>query len=134
MALELSGDYPGITWKDVRAIWEDKPTRRLPSSYRNAYIESLMKFDRHGGYLSAEELCQLSGLTHENLKKLEEARLLVPDTKDGRYRPKLAGWGKKLAYLLEAGWEIDEIRRWSKERWKTGNPREWPPERGKYDK
>jgi len=44
---------------------------------------------------------RLSGLTIEILKKLEEARLLLPDTKDGRYRPKLVGWGKKLSYLLD---------------------------------
>ena len=32
-----------------------------------------------------------------------------------------------MAYLLGDGWGIDEIQRWSKERWKSGNPREWPP-------
>jgi len=38
-------------------------------------------------------------------------------------------WGKKLAYLLGEGWSVDEIKRWSKERWKSGNPRGWPPEK-----
>jgi hypothetical protein len=134
MAMELSGEYPGITAKDVRSIWEDKPNRRLSSIYLNKCIERLLKHDRYEGYLSVNELCQQSGLTLENLKELEEARLLVPDTKDGRYRPKLAGWGKKLAYLLEDGWEIDEIQRWSKERWRSGNPREWPPTRREENK
>ena len=68
-----------------------------------------------------------SGLSETDLDRLEDARLLVPDTKDGRHRPKLAGWGKKLAYLLDEGWEIDEIKRWSKERWKSKKPRVWPP-------
>ena len=107
----------------------DKPTRNLSSILRNRAIERLLKYDRYEGYLSAEELCQQSGLSPDNLKKLEEARLLVPDTRDGRYRPRLAGWGKKLAYLLGDGWEIEEIQRWSKERWKSGNPREFPSER-----
>jgi hypothetical protein len=53
----------------------------------------------------------------------------VPDTKDGRCRPKLVGWGKKLAYLLGEGWSVEEIKKWSKDRWKSGNPREWPPSR-----
>ena len=127
MAMELAGDYPGITWKDVRAMWNDKPTRNLSSIYRNKAFERLLKYDRYEGYLSGEELCQQSGLTPENLKKLEEARLLVTDTRDGRYRPKLVGWGKKLAYLLGEGWGIGEIQRWSKERWKKKNPREFPP-------
>ena len=51
----------------------------------------------------------------------------MPDTKNGLYRPKLAGWGKKLAYLLQEGWKIEEIKTWSKERWKTEKPRDWPP-------
>jgi len=68
-------------------------------------------------------------LTVENLNKLEEVRLLVSDTQDGRFRPKLAGWGKKLAYLLDEGWTVAEIKRWSKARWKSENPRKWPPDR-----
>ena len=42
--------------------------------------------------------------------------------------PIVAGWGKKLAYPLGDDWKIEEIKRWSKERWKAGNPRQWPPE------
>lgn len=134
MAMQLAGDYPGITWKDVRVMWDDKPTRNLSLIYRNRALERFLMYDRHQGYLSAEELCQQSGITSENLKKLEEARLLVPDTKDGRYRPKLSGWGKKLAFLIGDGWGIEEIRQWSKERWKSGNPREFPPARSTYYK
>jgi hypothetical protein len=86
-------------------------------------------YDPYEGYLTADELCQQSGLDPGNLSKLREARLLLPDTKDGRYRPKLAGWGKKLAYLLREGWRVEEIKVWSKERWKAGNPRQWPPDK-----
>ena len=68
-------------------------------------------------------------LTIENLKELEDTRLLNPDTQDGRYRPKLAGWATKLAYLLKHGWEPAEIKRWAKGRFKSDNPRQWPPER-----
>jgi hypothetical protein len=70
-----------------------------------------------------------SGLTIDELEALAEARLLVPDRPDGRYRPKLVGWGKKLAFLLREGWDIESIKRWIKERWETGNPRQWPPDR-----
>ena len=127
MAADMANNYPGITGKDVRAIWDGKTTKSLSSIYLNKSIERLLEYDKYEGYLSAEELCHQSGLTRENLKELEKARLLVPDTKDGRYRPKLAGWGKKLAYLLEDGWGIEEIQRWSKERWKSKNPRKFPP-------
>jgi hypothetical protein len=55
--------------------------------------------------------------------------LLLPDTKESQYNPKLAVWGRKLAYLLREGWGIDEIKAWAKGRWKLENPRRWPPER-----
>jgi hypothetical protein len=68
------------------------------------YLREWQDYDPYEGYLTADELCQQSGLDPGNLSKLREARLLLPDTKDGRYRLKLAGWGKKLAYLLREGW------------------------------
>jgi hypothetical protein len=134
MALEMSGNYPGITGKDVKTLLDGKQSRNLSSLYLEKALSHLKNYDRYEGYLSAEELCQQSGLTSENLIKLEETRLLVPDTKDGRYRPKLVGWGKKLAYLLGEGWGIEEIKIWSKERWKSKNPREWPPKRRVHDR
>jgi hypothetical protein len=70
-----------------------------------------------------------SGLAPDDLSRWEAARLLLPATKDGRYRPKLADWGKKLAYLLGEGWEIEGIQAWTKGRWKMKNPRKWPPDR-----
>jgi hypothetical protein len=91
------------------------------------FLREWQDYDPYEGYLSADELCQQSGLDPGNLSKLREARLLLPDTKNGRYRPKLAGWGKKMAFLLQEGWGIDEIKAWSKERWKTENPKDWPP-------
>jgi hypothetical protein len=84
--------------------------------------------DPHPDYLSAEELIERSGLSVENLQALNVARLLVPDTKDGRYRPKLAGWAKKLAYLIHQDWTVEEIKTWTTERWRQPNPRQWPPE------
>ena len=80
-------------------------------------------------YMNADELLKQSGLTRDELESLAEAGLLLPYRLDGRYRPKLVGWGKKLRYLLREGWDIEEIKRWTKERWKSGNPRQWPPER-----
>jgi len=69
-------------------------------------------------YLTDDELCRQSGLSKEVLEKLVEFRLLVPDTKDGRYRPKLIGWGKKIKEKLSNGWAYEEIKTWTKERWK----------------
>jgi len=120
----MQDTHPGMNWKDMKDIFEDKPPRHWSRLAVERYLAEWENYDRYERYLSEEELCQQSGLTSENLKELEEARLLVPDTNDKRYRPKLVGWGKKLAYLLGEGWGIDVIRRWSKERWKSGNPRE----------
>lgn len=128
-AAEMSSEYPGITGRDVRALWEDRPTKNLRRILTEKAFATWINYDKYEGYLSANDLSMQSGLTLEDLKQLEETRLLIPDTKDGRYRPKLVGWGKKLAYLLKAGWAIEEIQAWSKERWKSESPKKWPPER-----
>jgi hypothetical protein len=87
---------------------------------------------RDARYLTPAQLCEQSGLTADNLADLAAARLLLPDTKDGRYRPKLAGWGRKLAYLLGEGWTVGELRAWARGRWSTPDPRTWPPERAAW--
>ena len=74
-------------------------------------------------------LCELSGLTPSDVEKLGEAHLLMPDYSDGTYRPKNLIWAKKLAYLLKTGWSLEQIRAWADGRWKTSNPRKWPPNR-----
>jgi hypothetical protein len=119
--------YPGLDWKDMRAMLEDKTTPHMQQLAIERYLQEWRDYDPYEEYLTADELCQQSGLEPDDLSKLEEARLLLPDTQDRRYRPKLAGWGMKLAYLLRDGWGIEEIRAWSKGRWKTENPRQWPP-------
>lgn len=53
----------------------------------------------------------------EELGRLGEYRLLVPDTKDGRYRPKLVGWGKKPKEKINQCWDCEEIKNWTRERW-----------------
>lgn len=75
------------------------------------------KKERLAKHLTADELCRQSGLTKEEFEKLGEYRLLVPDTKDGGYRPKLVGWGRKLKEKLNQGWYCEEIKNWTKERW-----------------
>ncbi|NPV08051.1 MAG: MerR family transcriptional regulator [Anaerolineae bacterium] len=83
-------------------------------------------------YLSAEELCRRSGLSPDDLERLQEAGLLRPDRPGGRYRPKLASWATKLAYLLGEGWSLREIGAWARGRWQTPDPRQWPPERERW--
>jgi len=125
----LQENYPGVTLNDVRALRKDKTTPHMRQLEIERYLRELQNYDPYEGFLSVSDLCQQSGLTQENLSQLEAARLLLPDTRDRRYRPKLEGWANKLAYLLNEGWSIEEIRAWAKGRWKTENPREWPPER-----
>lgn len=81
--------------------------------------------------LSREALAEEGGLTLEQLALLEEARLLVPrrEKTSPHYEPKNVRWAGKLAYLLCQGWSIEEIRHWTKERWKSFDPRRWPPQR-----
>lgn len=83
--------------------------------------------DPHADYVTIRQLSEKTGLAPAELNQLRKARLLLPDTADGRFRPKMVSWGKKLRYLLHRGWEIDEIKAWSAGRWKLRNPRQWPP-------
>lgn len=83
--------------------------------------------DTHPARLTAAELCEQSGLTADDLAGLESVRLLLPDRPSGLYRPKLVGWGRKLAYLLRAGWPLESVQAWARGRWRTSNPRQWPP-------
>lgn len=93
--------------------------------------ERAAKEAKYSRYLSPGDLCEQSSLTAEELAALAAARLLLPD-REGKYRPKLAGWAGKLAYLLHAGWDIETIRRWAAERWHNPNPRAWPPDKAIY--
>jgi hypothetical protein len=129
LAQSMGDDYPGITWKDVQALMDDKTTPHLQQLEMERYLRLWQAYDPYQGYLSIGQFCEQSGLNAGDLSQLEAARLLLPDTKDGRYRPKLAGWGRKLAYLINEGWTIEEIKAWAKGRWKSENPRQWPPER-----
>lgn len=82
-------------------------------------------------HLTASELCSVSGLSLDDLERLEDAGLLRPTLTDPEpvYRFKLTSWAEKLNYLLRQGWTLDEITLWSQQRWYTANPREWPPSR-----
>jgi hypothetical protein len=82
--------------------------------------------------LTIDALYLESGLTRHQVWELAEAGLLVPTRhQDGQpiYRPKLALWGRKLAYLFGTGWTVGEIQRWQRERWTWPDPRVWPPPR-----
>jgi len=89
------------------------------------------RFHKQSRQLTQAELLDQSGLDLDSLAALESGRLLVPDYWGG-YRPKQAGWGRKLAYLLGAGWTLGEIRAWAKGRWAAPDPRAWPPRRGDW--
>lgn len=123
LAASMQDEYPGMSWKDVKAALDGRG-RYIPQRFY--WTPDDIKADRFANYLTRDELCEKSGLSSKNLAQLEEARLLLPD-RDERYRPKLVSWGQKLAYLLNNGWENTDIRAWANGRWKTSNPRQWPP-------
>lgn len=137
---DLMADYPGMTPAEVaRMVDAGLSGRKLPADLKQkAYKAFLIRHagelagsDPYEGYLTAGDLCQRAGLGAAELAALESARLLVPD-RENRYRPKLAGWAGKLAYLLREGWEIAEIKRWAAGRWDSPDPRRWPPERAAW--
>lgn len=114
----LFGDTKG-TLGDPEEMWERESAFELVNQ-RMAELEEkeLKKKERLAKYLTADELCRKSGLTKDELRNLGEYRLLVPDTKDERYRPKLVGWGVKLKEKLKQGQSYDDIKYWTKVRWK----------------
>ena len=136
MAGWMADTMPGMSGEEMRQLWEHD---RLPQRfYDQAIQETLARWqeranqDPYPGYLTAAEFCDQAGLTPGELQELETARLLIADRPSGRYRPKLKSWAVKLSYLLRAGWTIAELRSWSKGRWKTANPRQWPPDRAAW--
>jgi hypothetical protein len=140
-ALGLAGRYPYLTMDEInRLIYCQNNFKRVPRSIvekLDAYERHLFQermgheqyADSHPGFLTAEQLGQEAGLSLDALHSLADTHLLWPDTTDGRYRPKLAGWAEKLTYLLNEGWSLEEIQAWAKGRWSQPNPRLWPPER-----
>jgi hypothetical protein len=130
LAASMQESHPGITAKDVKYILEQGHGKAPGGFYERAmrnYSLDYIPPDHRAGYLTADELCQQSDLSLDEMGRLESARLLLPDTKDGLYRPKLVSWARKLKYLLDEGWEMDETKMWAKERWSNPDPRQWPP-------
>jgi len=138
-AVMLQDVYPGITPRFAGELMErllEREMRISPKLDRFLREKAMRGYpyspDPYAGYLTDSELCAQSDLTPANLAALEGARLLLPDRPSGLYRPKLVGWARKLAYLISEGWQLEEIRAWSRGRWSTSNPREFPPERAKW--
>ena len=124
LALGMNETIPGFNPDDAKLAFEGLEERWEHESaidlvnQRIAELEEKerRKQERLTRYLTADELCRQSGLTKKELEKLAEYRLLVPDTNDGRYRPKLIGWGKKLKKINQ-GQGFDEIKTWTEQRW-----------------
>ena len=125
-ALRMNESIPGFSSRDAKNAlegleerWERESALELVNR-RIAELEDKerRKKERLSKYLTAEELCRQSGLSREELTKLNEFRLILPDTKNGKYRPKLVGWGKKLKEKLSYELDYEEIKHWSKDRWK----------------
>lgn len=101
---------------EERAIIEQ--TEKLIDSHLTKVEERRRKKEeRLSRYLTKQQLSEQTVLSLDEIDKLEEFRLLVPDTKDGRYRPKLIGWGRKLKIKILLGYSYCEIKSWANNRW-----------------
>ena len=121
MANLIPGFSPSNTKSTLKRLekrWINEKDEDLIEN-RFAEIEEAekRKKEKLAKYLTAEELCRQSGLNLDELEKLNEIRLLVPDTKDGKYRSRLVGWGKKLRTKIQSGSSYHQIKEWSKSRW-----------------
>jgi len=76
--------------------------------------------------LTADHLCSLSGISFDILIDLQAVGLIRPNA-HGLYRYNLVRWAERCHYLLQQGWTVEEIKRWTQERWSAPNPQEWPP-------
>jgi hypothetical protein len=83
----------------------------------NTDIKNIKRLERRSKYLTIYEICKRAGLKLTQLSKLNQYHLLIPDTKDDKFRPKLVGWGIKLKKKLDEGWTCAEIKEWTKGRW-----------------
>jgi hypothetical protein len=134
MSSILQKVYPGITAKDYKALLEKRYTKHMMQILLERSADSLGNLpDSHGHYLTADELCNESGLSLDSLEQLSAVRLLLPDH-EGKFRPRLLRWARKLASLLDQGWNLDEIKRWAKGRFRAANPSQWPPNKCDWER
>lgn len=138
-----AGMGPGYTLADGKYMLDlmhDKGQHKLPPAGGGLARDFAYRLQElidqannpHPDYLTAGDLCESAGLAPADLAALGDARLLVPDTADGRYRPRLARWAAKLAYLRGEGWSVADLRAWARGRWATPDPRAWPPDRAQW--
>jgi hypothetical protein len=136
-APELTANYPFLTLPELATLLDcefsgKKPPKRIEKKMRAYQVEQTLKEiydlpDPYAAYLTPAVICERSGLSQNDLAALNNYRLLLPDHGD-LYRPKLASWAGKLAYLLRAGWSLAEMKAWARGRWQTPDPRRWPPD------
>ena len=70
---------------------------------------SLIAQVKKNGFLTAEELCRRSGLSLEDLKELNNLKLLTPDTADGLYRSDLVHWAGELAFQIGHAADLNKL-------------------------
>jgi hypothetical protein len=138
---DLTANYPFLTLPELATLMDcelsgKKPPKRITQKIYADTLEQVLEDlcnlpDPYAAYLTPAVICERSGLSQADLAALNDYRLLLPDHGD-LYRPKLASWASKLAYLLRAGWSLSEIKTWTRRRWQTPDPRHWPPELAKW--
>ena len=133
---DLIERYPELTLTELATFFDcelshKQPPKQITQKIYSHIEKQVLKElrnrpDPYADYLTPAVICERSGLSLADLATLKDARLLVPDHGD-LYRPKLASWAGKLAYLLRAGLSMTELKDWTRKRWKAPDPRQWPP-------
>jgi hypothetical protein len=137
LGAEFAIKFPYLTQAEIGTLLDcdlngKPPPKRIEQKIRAHMLAQLLEElsnrpNPYVDYLSPDAMCERSGLSLADLAALKAARLLVPDNGE-LYRPKLASWAGKLAYLLRAGWSLTELKAWTRGRWQTPDSRRWPPE------
>jgi len=70
MAASMQADYPGITRKDVEALFEDKTTPHFRQLDLERFIRLWQNYDPYQGYLSIGQVCEQSGLDARGICQL----------------------------------------------------------------
>ena len=87
---------------------------------------------KKGKSVTLGQLSKLAGIPSEFVVEVEREGLIQPDAgrtvSRKRYRPKLKGWLTKLYTLRNAGYTWEELRSWTKRRFRSGHEdeRRWP--------
>lgn len=132
---ELGGRWESASEGEVRNLWERYKAN--PYAPLFDYFDDV-EFDEEDeeeeidweamNYGTLGEIARLARVPYEFAKEAQAHDLIRPDKGRGkrkkRYRHKLATWLEKLHILNQAGYSWDDLKAWSKRRFKEGHEHE----------